>query len=80
MYKLSSFSEKVKLSLVNSKILFPEAEFFGFFVGRGESFEYHNEKLIKIKATSMNSLKRLYKITKIFYPEKLNTNPITIKD
>ncbi|HPZ66632.1 MAG TPA: DNA-binding protein WhiA [Defluviitoga tunisiensis] len=71
MYKLSSFSEKVKLSLVNSKILFPEAEFFGFFVGRGESFEYHNEKLIKIKATSMNSLKRLYKITKIFYPEKI---------
>lgn len=71
MYKLSSFSEKVKLSLVNSKILFPEAEFFGFFVGRGESFEYHNEKLIKIKATSMNSLKRLYKITKIFYPQKI---------
>lgn len=71
MYKLSSFSEKVKLSLVNSKILFPEAEFFGFFVGRGESFEYHNEKLIKIKVTSMNSLKRLYKITKIFYPQKI---------
>lgn len=71
MYKLSSFSEKVKMSLVNSKILFPEAEFFGFFVGKGESFEYHNEKLIKIKVTSMNSLKRLYKITKIFYPEKI---------
>lgn len=73
MYKLSSFSEKVKLSLVNSKILFPEAEFFlVFFVGRGESFEYHNEKLIKIKATSMNSLKRLYKITKIFFILKKN--------
>ncbi len=70
MYKLSSFSEKVKLSLVNSKILFPEAD--SFCVGRGESFEYHNEKLIKIKATSMNSLKRLYKITKIFFILKKN--------
>jgi len=61
---MNSFSEALKVSLVNSDYIFPEAEFYGFFIGKGEIIEKESEKLIKISITSLNSFKRLYKICK----------------
>ncbi|TDX15489.1 hypothetical protein C8D74_10787 [Petrotoga sibirica] len=61
---MNSFSETLKLSLVNTDYIFPEAEFYGFFIGKGEIIEKESEKLIKISITSLNSFKRLYKICK----------------
>lgn len=67
---MNSFSEALKLSLVNSDYIFPEAEFYGFFIGKGEIIEKETKKLIKISITSLNSFKRLYKLCKYFFTDK----------
>ncbi|MDK2906393.1 MAG: cell division protein WhiA [Petrotoga sp.] len=70
MRSMNSFSEALKLSLVNSDYIFPEAEFYGFFIGKGEIIEKETKKLIKISITSLNSFKRLYKLCKYFFTDK----------
>ncbi len=70
MRSMNSFSEALKLSLVNSDYIYPEAEFYGFFIGKGEIIEKESEKLIKISITSLNSFKRLYKLCKYSFTDK----------
>lgn len=70
MRVLNSFSENLKLSLVNTEYNSPEAELYGFFVGRGEVL--HAEKnSIKITITSLNSFKRVYKLCKSLFGNNL---------
>ena len=72
---MNTFSEEIKMSLANSEMLFPQYEFYGAFIGRGDIIKSENKEVVKIKLTSINSLKRVYKIVKTFYTQEINVEP-----
>ncbi|MBM7559629.1 DNA-binding protein WhiA [Marinitoga litoralis] len=70
---MSLFSEKVKLELVNAKIDYPEIELFGFIKGKGSFVINGDQYFLKLSVSSMNTLKRVYKISKELFEEWITT-------
>ncbi|KLO22942.1 DNA-binding protein WhiA [Marinitoga sp. 1155] len=70
---MSVFSENVKLELVNTKIDYPEIELFGFIKGKGSFVINGDQHFLKLSVSSMNTLKRVYKISKELFEEWITT-------
>lgn len=70
---MSVFSEEVKMELIMSKIEYPEVELYGFIKGKGSFVIEENNRYLKISISSMNTLKRLYKISKEIFGEWITT-------
>ncbi|WGS64214.1 DNA-binding protein WhiA [Marinitoga aeolica] len=70
---MSVFSEEVKLELVNSKIDYPEIELFGFIKGKGSFVIEEDNHFLKLSISSMNTLKRVYKLSKELFEEWITT-------
>lgn len=70
---MSVFSEEVKLELVNSSLEYPEIELFGFIKGKGSFVIEEDKHLLKLTISSMNTLKRVYKLSKKLFEEWITT-------
>lgn len=70
---MSTFSEEVKSSLINSEFLYPEIELYGAITGRGNILTKDNRKLISITIISLSSMKRIYKICKLLFKQNMSS-------
>ncbi|MDO7976106.1 DNA-binding protein WhiA [Oceanotoga teriensis] len=66
---MATFSEEVKMSLVNTSFLYPEIELFGAIKGKGDFVLDGHKKFIKITVSSISSMKRVYKLCKQLFGE-----------
>lgn len=70
---MSIFSEDVKLELSNLEIEHPEVELFGFIKGKGSFVIEDSNHFLKLSISSMNTLKRVYKLSKELFKEWITT-------
>jgi len=64
-----TFSEEVKMSIVNTEFLYPEIELYGAIKGKGDFVIDGNKKYLKISVSSLSSMKRVYKLCKKLFGE-----------
>jgi hypothetical protein len=69
---MTTFSEEVKMTLVSTKIEFPEVELYGAIKGKGDFVIDGYRKFIKITVNSLSSMKRIYKLSKLLFGEYIS--------
>lgn len=66
---MSTFSEDLKMSLVNTEFLYPVVELYGAIKGKGDFVIEGENRHLKITVSSMNSMKRVYKLSRELFGE-----------
>jgi DNA-binding protein WhiA len=69
---MATFSEEVKMTLVSTKMEFPEVELYGAIKGKGDFVIDGYRKFIKITVNSLSSMKRIYKLSKLLFGEYIS--------
>lgn len=69
---MSTFSEEVKMTLVSTKIEFPEVELYGAIKGKGDFVIDGYRKFLKITVNSLSSMKRIYKLSKLLFGDYIS--------
>jgi hypothetical protein len=69
---MATFSEEVKMTLVSTKMEFPEVELYGAIKGKGDFVIDGYRKYIKITINSLSSMKRIYKLSKLLFGDYIS--------
>lgn len=69
---MATFSEEVKMTLVSTKMDFPEVELYGAIKGKGDFVLDGYRKYIKIIVISLSSMKRIYKLSKLLFGDYIS--------
>jgi hypothetical protein len=69
---MMTFSEEVKMTITATEYLYPEIELYGAVKGKGDFVIDGKKKFLKITVTSINSMKRIYKLCKILFGDTIS--------